>query len=182
MTGDGGRPRPVRLAFNPPGMRRRFPGNLAGGRVRVRRTDTQPEQESSMATKDTRPRGAARGGDQGPANPSAADQPILPDVEDQGDNGAPVADPGPEPARPAYDGPPNTVVDQLLMAAEARDADAVAAVRTVNEPPQVAQFKANLLEWLSRVDAHRGAAEAFRSAREGRDGDDDAAGAAEGEA
>jgi hypothetical protein len=104
---------------------------------------------------------------------------ILEDGADgeQGEQGTPITDPGPPPERPTYTGTPHTpTVDILTMAALEEDRDAIAAVKTINEPPAVAQYKANLLEWLDTVKGHRAAVEAAKNANAGTNPDADSSG------
>lgn len=92
-----------------------------------------------------------RGGDTGPLPP------ILPPMEgDPDDNEGHRPDPGPPPSQPTFGGDIATAaVDQLLFAMEAQDRDAAMAVRTIGETPAVVQFKANVIEWLDRMDTYR---------------------------
>lgn len=83
-------------------------------------------------------------------------------------------DPGPAPTMPTYSGPSSGAVDQLLMAATARDTDALRAIPTRNEPPQVGQYKANLLQWLDDTDNHKRSTDAWRNAQQRTNPDDEA--------
>jgi hypothetical protein len=147
------------------------------------RTDTPTSNAASAEEAARRSAGTQTGDASDPAR-----QPILPrevpqpgtnerTAADEGEQGMPVFDPGPPPQRPQYTGgsPIPGAVDQLLMAAETRDRDAVRAVPTLNEPPAVVQYKANLLQWLDDLDAHkarRTGANAQRKANPDEDGDD----------
>lgn len=146
--------------------------------------DERKDQPSSNAKEamDSEQRSAGtRDETQGDLDP--AFRPVLPrgpiprpgemEQQEQGEQGTPH-DPGPPPQRPQYTGTVRSnAIDMLDMAAEAKDVDAIRAVRTMNEPPEVAQYKANLLQWLMDTDAYATAAEADRNLAQGKDGDEE---------
>lgn len=173
----------------PMGLRNLFPTNLMRMRMRhatplertyimaskqpaktdETRTDTPSANAGKAQELERRSAGDPQGGEDPttaqPRGPAPTAREYAQQQQEQGDEGTPVTDPGPPPNRPTYTGMQITpTVDMLLMAAEAEDRDALAAIRTINEPPEVAQYKANLLEWLDRVEGHRVAVAAAKNA------------------
>jgi hypothetical protein len=144
----------------------------------AKRTEAQPTQDAprNVPARPGQPSPSHTSTDGTSDAPDPATRPVLPSTKatpgpreaegeqqgEDGEQGTPAAkaayDPGPAPAMPVYGGPTSTAmpaaVDQLLMAASARDRDAVRAVPTRNELPAVGQYKANLLQWLDDMDAH----------------------------
>jgi hypothetical protein len=179
----------------PQGLRNLFPTNLVRGSMRkIRPTELQRKMMTTKKPTTTEPHDATQGiahphapDTTGDAASARAGTPAThagghggaprPDTlagAEQGDDGTPVVDMGPPPKMPLYSGPGTTFgsVDQLTMAATAHDADAVRAVNTRNEPPEVAQYKANLLQWLDDLDTHQ-KNRAMTHASRGTNPDDD---------
>lgn len=119
----------------------------------------------ATAREDTR---RPSGGAAGPRNPTASGlqgadtddmrgeqngtMPVAAGLDDEGHR----PDPGPPPSRPVYTGDRATsVVDMLTLAMEADDRDAVQSVVVRGEVPQVAQYKANILQWLDDMERYR---------------------------
>lgn len=174
----------------PRGLRNLFPTNLIRSRVRqipmqrkvqdimtrridpdAVRTDTPTASAQAAQRAEQQSAGVAPREEGDPAY-----VPVLPrgDVPspsererelEEGEQGTPPTDPGPPPQRPQYVGnvKSSPALDMILLAAEAEDRDALASVPIINEQPSIAQFKANLLEWLDRLQAHRAAHEAARN-------------------
>lgn len=120
--------------------------------------------------------GGPIGGADGPLSPilPTANTPPGPIEQEGGALPGKVVDPGPPPTIPTYNGPTSNAANQLLSAATAHDVDAVRAIPTRNEPPQVGQYKANLLQWLDDVEDHKRNSDAMRNAQAGTNPDDEA--------
>lgn len=160
-----------KIIMNQKAKREELERNMSAQQQDVPDTDhADSAQERPRGSVQHDPSADSRGGAGGPVEP--ATPPILPNTNTSPGPNEKQMDPGPSPSMPAYGGPASPVVDQLVMCAAARDADAVRAIPTRNEPPQVGQYKANLLQWLDDVEDHERSSEAMRNAQAGTNPDE----------
>lgn len=121
----------------------------------TQRTDA-PRQYQAAGIHAGGPRGPASATEDAPRTP--VEKPLLPRQQEAEAREAASQDPGPPPERPVYMQPEGlwpAEVDVLNMAAEADDLDAAHQVNTLGLPPSVAQYKANIINWIETTRLHR---------------------------
>jgi hypothetical protein len=167
---------------SPRGLRNLFPTNRARMTLRTIRSDPMTKKPVQDEPRASGPLARPRGEQEGVQSPQRDERDALQEVDPNaagthaGGDGGPLqpppdyggqtepqtiqpaqqADPGPPPARPTYSGegavPPQ--VDVLNMAMEAGDLEAAQLVNVMGAPPALAQYKANVIEWIVRMETY----------------------------